>query len=78
MYIHTYDYKYQMYKLTNLCAQLQHKCRFPLFFLFFVSMSRLHLPKEGLLEPILPSVATVVTPLLFAQALKFSSKDNKD
>lgn len=51
---------------------------FFLFFPFFVSMSQLHLPKEGLLEPILPSVATVVTPLLFAQALKFSSKDNKD
>ena len=49
-----------------------------LIFPFFVSMSQLHLPKEGLLEPILPSVATVVTPLLFAQALKFSSKDNKD
>lgn len=76
-----------MNKLTNLCAQLQHKCQFPpsppppfffLIFPFFVSMSQLHLPKEGLLEPILPSVATVVTPLLFAQALKFSSKDNKD
>ena len=58
------DAKYIYLKLTNLCAHV-------------LRMSELHLPKEGLLEPILPSEATVVMPLLFSQVSKFSSKDNK-
>lgn len=34
-----------------------------------------HKPKEGLLEPIRPSVATFEVPLLFPLELKSSSKD---
>ena len=36
-------------------------------------MNKLHVPKEGLLEPIRPLEAIVAKPLLFPQELKFSS-----
>lgn len=36
-------------------------------------MNELHVPKEGLLEPIRPLEAIVAKPLLFPQELKFSS-----
>lgn len=36
-------------------------------------MNELHVPKEGLLEPIRPLEAIVAKPLLFPQGLKFSS-----
>ena len=36
-------------------------------------MNELHVPKEGLLEPIRPLEAIVAKPLLFPQELKFSN-----